>query len=87
VDGSFAPRRSSVDQVEPVSGEIPAAVETIKQIQGGAKLTDYIAEVLVPNDGGLQPGMTGTAKIVVRRASLAGMTARELRDFADRKVW
>jgi putative peptide zinc metalloprotease protein len=87
VDGSFEPRGSAVDQIAPVSGEIPAAVETIKQIQGGAKLTDYIADVLVPNDGGLQPGMTGTAKIVVRRASIAGMTARELRDFVDRKIW
>jgi hypothetical protein len=31
--------------------------------------------------------MTGTARILVRRTSLAAIAARELRDFVDRKVW
>jgi len=48
---------------------------------------DYIADVLLENDGSLRAGMTGTARIVVRRTSLAGIAAREIRDFVDRKLW
>jgi len=87
VDGTFVPRRSSVEQIEPVPVEIPPAVESIKQIKGGAQLNDYIAEVLLPNDGTLKPGMTGTARIFVRRASLAGIAAKAVREFVDRKAW
>jgi putative peptide zinc metalloprotease protein len=87
VDGSFEPRRSSVQRIEPTAGDVPAAVETIKQIQGGASLNDYIAEVPMENDGALHAGMTGTARIVIRRTSLAGIAARELRSFVDRKLW
>ena len=69
------------------SGRVPAAVETIKQIQGVASTGDYFADVLLENDGSLRAGMTGTARIVVRRTSLAGIAAREIRDFVDRKLW
>jgi multidrug resistance efflux pump len=87
VDGTFAPRHARVAFVETAAGDVPPAVETIKQIQGGARLNDYIADVPVVNDGALRGGMTGTARIVVRRTSLAGIAAREVRDFVDRKVW
>jgi hypothetical protein len=87
VDGTFTPRQARVTEVETVAGDVPPAVETIKQIQGGARLNDYIADVLVVNDGALRGGMTGTARILVRRTSLAAIAARELRDFVDRKVW
>ncbi|HSY03734.1 MAG TPA: HlyD family efflux transporter periplasmic adaptor subunit [Acidobacteriaceae bacterium] len=87
VDGTFTPRQARVTEVETVAGDVPPAVETIKQIQGGARLNDYIADVLIVNDGALRGGMTGTARILVRRTSLAAIAARELRDFVDRKVW
>jgi putative peptide zinc metalloprotease protein len=87
VDGTFAPRRASVQDVETVARDEPAAVETMKQIQGGAGINRYVADVLVVNDGSLRAGMTGTARIVVRRTSLAGLAAREVRDFVDRKLW
>jgi putative peptide zinc metalloprotease protein len=87
VDGTFAPRHSSVERIEIASGHVPAAVETIKEIQGVMSTEDYIADVLLENDGSLRAGMTGTARIVVRRTSLAGIAAREIRDFVDRKLW
>ena len=87
VDGTFVPRPSSVERIEMASGHVPAAVETIKKIQGGMSTEDYIAEILLENDGSLRAGMTGTARIVVRRTSLAGIAAREIRDFVDRKLW
>ncbi|HEX4006845.1 MAG TPA: HlyD family efflux transporter periplasmic adaptor subunit [Acidobacteriaceae bacterium] len=87
VDGSFEPHTSSIQRVEPAVGNPPAAVETIKEIQAGASLNDYVAEVEMENSGDLHDGVTGTARIVVRRTSLAGIAARELRDFIDRKLW
>ncbi len=87
VDGTFVPRHSSVERVEPAVADVPAAVETIKEIRGGARLVDYVADVPVENDGSLRAGMTGTARIVVRRTSVAGIVARVLRDFVERKVW
>jgi putative peptide zinc metalloprotease protein len=87
VDGSFGPRSASVASVQTVPVELPPAVESIQQIKGGANLEYYVADAVMANDGSLQSGMTGTAKIVVRRASLAGMAAREIREFVDRKVW
>ncbi len=86
-DGSFVARTGDVAGIQPAAGELPPAVESIKEIKGGAKLEYYIADAIVPNDGSLRSGMTGTAKIVVRRASLAQMTAKVLQDFVDRKVW
>jgi multidrug resistance efflux pump len=86
-DGSFAARTGDVAGIQPAAGDLPPAVESIKEIKGGAKLEYYIADAIIANDGSLQSGMTGTAKIVVRRASLAQMTAKVLQDFVDRKVW
>ena len=39
------------------------------------------------NDGFLQPGMIGTAKVRVGQRSLAGFGLRFVRDFASRKIW
>lgn len=87
VDGAFSARTSSVADIQPVPVDLPPAVESIKEIKGGAQLEYYVADALLPSDGSLRGGMTGTAKIVVRRASLVQMTARVLREFVDRKVW
>ena len=87
MDGIFRSRSSAVESIQPAPGELPAAVETIRQIKGGSDLRYYIADVMLTNDGSLHDGMTGTAKIVVRRASLAGIGTRAIGDFAARKVW
>jgi putative peptide zinc metalloprotease protein len=86
-DGTFRSRSSSVLSIQPVSSDLPPAVESIQQIKGGADLKYYVANAVLTNDGSLHDGMTGTAKIVVRRSSLAGMAAREIGDFVSRKVW
>ena len=87
VDGTFRSREATVTALQPVAGELPPAVESIKEIKGGAQLEYYAVQAVMANDGSLRPGMTGTARIVVRRTSLAGRVARELRDFVERKVW
>lgn len=87
VDGSFRPRPATIVDLQPVAGSLPPAVESLREVKGGAQLEYYTAEAILPNDGSLHAGMTGTACIVVRRTSLAGSVARTLRDFARRKVW
>jgi putative peptide zinc metalloprotease protein len=87
VDGSFRSHSATVADLQPIAGDLPPAVESIKEIKGGARLEYYSAETLLANDGSLHAGMTGTARIVVRRASLAGNIGREVRDFVERKVW
>ena len=87
MDGSFIPRRASVERIAPLAVDVPPAVETIKKIKGGASLGDYVVEAVAPNDGSLYDGMTGTAKIAVRRTSLAAIAFRSMRDAVDRKIW
>jgi multidrug resistance efflux pump len=86
-DGAFRSLRGAVDHVQVAPDDLPPAVENIRQITGGARLQYYIADAVLPNSGALRSGMTGTARIVIRRTSLAGILIRELRDFIDRKVW
>jgi putative peptide zinc metalloprotease protein len=86
-DGALRPRIASVDAVEAAPHDVPPGVEDIKQIRGDARLTDYLVEVQLVNDGGLFYGMTGSAKIFIRHTSLAAIAARAVRDFFDRKVW
>jgi putative peptide zinc metalloprotease protein len=87
VDGSFHPRSATVADLQPVAGDLPPAVESIKEIKGGARLDYYAVEAVIANDGSLHAGVTGTARIAVRRTSLAGSVAREVRDFVQRKLW
>ena len=87
VDGRFRPQAAFVEAIEPAPDELPAAVESIQQIKAGTQLIYYVADVVVPNDGSLYSGMTGTAKMVIRRESFAGLAWRAVSDFVDRKVW
>jgi putative peptide zinc metalloprotease protein len=59
--------------------------EAYKGMQGAQF---YALTILVPNNGGrLRQGITGTAKIYLRRRSLAGLAAQAIYDFACRKIW
>jgi len=47
----------------------------------------YIGLVNIPNDGSLREGMTGTAKLLIGRRSLAEMIWRFVRDSFLRRFW
>ncbi|HYL96179.1 MAG TPA: hypothetical protein VET69_10270, partial [Terriglobales bacterium] len=48
----------------------------------------YRVTALIPNTShALKPGMTGTAKVLVVRRSMAGFAWESVRDFVQRKVW
>jgi multidrug efflux pump subunit AcrA (membrane-fusion protein) len=59
--------------------------ESYKGMQGAQF---YPLTILVPNTSGrLRQGTSGTAKIYVRRRSLAGLAAEAIYDFVCRKIW
>jgi hypothetical protein len=47
----------------------------------------YVVDVAVANPGSLRPGMSGDAKVFLRRQSLAGRAWETLRDAVARRIW
>jgi putative peptide zinc metalloprotease protein len=71
----------------PSEGE-PGLVEPDTHYKGLRPPQYYAVIIALPNpDGSLKPGMTGTAKILTRWRSLAGMGWEAVSDFAQRKIW
>lgn len=58
-----------------------------EQLQGINPPRFYLGSAVVRNTGELREGMTGTAKILVRRRSVAGFTWIFTHDLIDRKMW
>jgi len=46
-----------------------------------------VAFVWLKNEGNLKPGMTGTAKVLVARRSLAGFAFQFTNDLISRRIW
>jgi multidrug efflux pump subunit AcrA (membrane-fusion protein) len=88
VDGRVGIRRSAASEVTPVSYENdPALAEQVK-FKGLHPPQFYVVSLQVSNeDGTLRPGMTGTARIYGRRASLAWLGYESLRGVLGRKIW
>jgi putative peptide zinc metalloprotease protein len=74
---SVAPAFSSIE-----SGLIPE-----DQLKGITPPRFYSGSALLPNPGELREGMTGTAKILVTRHSIAGFTWIFARDLISRRIW
>jgi putative peptide zinc metalloprotease protein len=79
--------RGTLDAVAPASTQTdPSFVE--KSNLKGINLPDYyLAMVRFHNAGGTREGQTGTAKIFVRRRSLAGVSWRYFHDMLTRRIW
>jgi putative peptide zinc metalloprotease protein len=87
IDGRMAPISGLLSQLAPASAPMGGGLITKDQLQGINPPRFYVGTVLVKNDGGLLPGMTGSAKLLAARRSLAGLSYRSIRDFVGRKVW
>ncbi len=84
----FFPVRGQVVSVAPASSELAPGLVQEEKYKGGAAPTYYVATVLISNpDGRLRPGMSGDAKIQVRRRSIAESVGNTLRQLVQRKVW
>jgi putative peptide zinc metalloprotease protein len=87
-EAMFYPIRGQVVSLAPASSELPPGLVQEEKYKGAAPPTYYVATVLVSNaDGRLRSGMSGDAKIQVRRQSIAELVGDTLRQLIQRKVW
>lgn len=87
VESWFLPISGVVASIAPLSSEIEPSLAEKAQLSGVAPPPFYVGFVNLRNDGTLWDGMTGTAKLFVRRRSLAAITARFARDLVERRFW
>jgi putative peptide zinc metalloprotease protein len=81
------PVSSTLSEIAPVSSEIDPGLREQEQLSGIVPPPFYVGFARIANDGSLREGMTGTAKLLVRRRSAAGMLARFTRDLVERRFW
>lgn len=88
LESSFQPVRGIVSSVAPASSELAPGLVQVEKYKGIAPPTYYVATVVLGNnDGRMWPGMSGDAKIQIRRRSVVGFVGEALREFLQRKVW
>jgi putative peptide zinc metalloprotease protein len=88
LDSSFGGRSSEVAAIAPAASAMEPGLAPAETYQGMSGGGFYAVTALVPNpDGVLKPGMSGSAKILTARRSLAGLAGKSVRDFVERTVW
>jgi putative peptide zinc metalloprotease protein len=88
LESLFQPVRGQVSSIAPASSELALGLAQKEKYKGMAPPSYYVATVPVSNAGGiLRPGMSGDAKIQVRRQSVVGFAWETAREFLQRKVW
>ncbi|MGC2330132.1 MAG: efflux RND transporter periplasmic adaptor subunit [Candidatus Acidiferrales bacterium] len=88
VDGLWGKLDARVTSLSPKSSDIDPALAQPGEFKGLGTPNFYVARIEVVNpDGGLRPGMTGTARIYGTRRNLAGLAWQEGWRFFARKLW
>lgn len=88
MDGLFPSFRGTVTAIAPVASVMEEGVMEKQQYVGLHSPHYYFADIAIPDaEGALRIGMTGDAKLLVWRRSLAGMLAEAAQDFLSRKLW
>ena len=85
--GSLFPISGTLAQISPASTVAAEGLLPKGQLEGLNPPRYYLGIVWLHNPGSLLPGMTGTAKVLLRRQSLAASMFRFGREFLDRKIW
>lgn len=86
--GTFQPLASSVAAIAPASSPIEAGLIPKEAYKGLVPPQFYSVTALLANPSNtVKPGMTGTAKVIVARRSLAGFAWKDLEDLVLQKVW
>jgi putative peptide zinc metalloprotease protein len=86
VRGQMTPVAGVLSAIAPASS-IAEGLVPKEQLQGINPPRYYAGTVVLQNSGGLSPGMTGLAKVMVARRSLAGFAFLFGRDLLWRKIW
>jgi biotin carboxyl carrier protein len=85
--GRFRSLNATLTALSPVEASVPGGLIPREQLQGINPPHFYTGMVLLDNDGTLHEAASGTAKILVRKASIAEQTWRFSRDLVDRRIW
>lgn len=85
--GILSPMSAKLALIAPLSSDIDPALTEKQQLSGITPPPYYIGFVTLDNDVNLREGATGTAKIFVRRRSLAALAGRFGRDLFERRFW
>lgn len=79
--------RGKVDSISVAPAEIPPGLISESRYKGLKPPSFYVVDIRVPNQGDLRIGMSGEAKLYVRRQSLLNKGWETVRDFVARRAW
>ncbi len=86
-ESQFKPWAGRLASLAPASSSIEAGLIDKAQLEGIRVPQFYIGKVELQNQGDLREGMSGNAKILVGRRSVAGLAWRFARDLVGRRMW
>ena len=87
VYGRVTPLSGVLSRISPAAAEPPEGLIPKESLEGINPPRYYLGTVILKNDGGLVPGMSGSAKVLTARRSLAALCLRFTRGIVQRKVW
>ena len=86
-EGRLRPISGTLSLISPVPVPIAEGLLSKEQLQGINAPKYFLGTVWLKNEGKLRPGISGSAKVLAGRRSLAGFTLRFGRQLINRKVW
>ena len=87
INGQLTPLSGFLASISPTSATVAEGLVPKDQLLGINPPRYYVGTVFLKNDGSLFQGMTGSAKVLVEKRSVAGLCSRFARDLMDRKIW
>lgn len=88
LESLFQPIRGQVSSIAPAFSELAPGLALEEKYKGMAVPSYYVATVLIANPGeAIRSGMSGDAKVQIRRRSLVGFAWQAIREFLQRKIW
>jgi len=86
INGRMTPQTAVLSRISPATVSAEGLVPK-EQLEGINPPRYYLGVVILKNNGEMIPGMSGLAKVLVARRSLAGFCFRFGRDMVERKLW
>jgi putative peptide zinc metalloprotease protein len=83
----WKPVAGSVKAISSAPAELPSGLAADTRYRGLKPPAFYVVDIQVPNPGQLRIGMSGEAKLFVRRESLLRKGWETLRDFVASRAW
>ena len=76
-----------VNAISVAPAEMPAGLVSESRYKGLKQPSFYVVDIRIPNEGSLRMGMSGEARIYVRRQALLMKGWEAARDFVARRAW